>query len=263
MKIIKPTKPVLLGVALFLTVFSPQLQADWSANVGATTDYLFRGLTKTNGRAAISGGIRYEHESGFYVTGLVSSVDFRDDAGLSAPSIEADIALGYANTAGDSFGYDVSLVHYWYPYANTVGLDYGELVLNFSSDDFIFGLAYTVETQNKAITSNEVGDLYFYLGYSDEYDDGWSFSFIFGSQTFKSSDEERSLRLLQQVLGINPRANFTDHFYIEFVLGKRTDFGDFSLSLTQIVNIDLFLEIIPETSIDRRLRPSVSWVLHF
>ncbi|MBP53259.1 MAG: hypothetical protein CMG88_01690, partial [Marinobacter sp.] len=43
--------------------------ADVSSNVSASSNYLFRGVTQTDGAAAVQGGLDYEHASGFYVGG--------------------------------------------------------------------------------------------------------------------------------------------------------------------------------------------------
>ena len=37
-----------------------------SANVAVTNNYLWRGLEQTNGQSAVSGGIDYASDSGFY-----------------------------------------------------------------------------------------------------------------------------------------------------------------------------------------------------
>ena len=258
MNIAKLKTPFLSGITLFLTFFSAQLQAEWSANAGVTSDYLFRGITQTLGAPAVSGGIDYEHESGFYVSGWVSNVDFGAEAELgnisifaSAPSVEADIILGYAGTAGedDIFGYDVNFSRYWYPDALIVGADYGELIFNFNASDFIFGMAYTAEAQTNKGTFNEVGDLYYYLGYSGEYDEGWSFSIIYGFQSYTTSAEEES----------DEPDNFIEHSFVELVASKSTDFGDFSLSLTRV------LEITSGAGKDDDFRPMpvISWVMYF
>ena len=50
-------------VASFLTVPS---FASVSANVGFSSDYIWRGMTQTSGDPAISGGFDFETKSGFY-----------------------------------------------------------------------------------------------------------------------------------------------------------------------------------------------------
>ena len=52
---------------ILITIFllSSSLQAGFSANVAFTNDYIWRGMTQSNG-TAIQGGFDYESESGFY-----------------------------------------------------------------------------------------------------------------------------------------------------------------------------------------------------
>lgn len=53
----------------------PVAQADTSANVGVTSNYVFRGFTQTRDRLAIQGGIDYTQTSGFYAGAWASQVD--------------------------------------------------------------------------------------------------------------------------------------------------------------------------------------------
>ena len=51
-------------------------QAELSANIGVASNYYFRGITQTDDSAAVSGGIDYAHDSGFYLGTWMSNVDF-------------------------------------------------------------------------------------------------------------------------------------------------------------------------------------------
>ena len=81
-----------------------------SANVGLTSNYLWRGVSQTDDGAAISGGIDYAADSGFYVGTWASNVDFGDDA-----SYELDFYAGFSGELPDGFGYDVGYIYYAYP----------------------------------------------------------------------------------------------------------------------------------------------------
>ena len=61
-------KSGLLGVGLFaaLQAAPSMVSADVSANVGVSSNYLFRGVTQTDNSAAVQGGLDYEHASGLY-----------------------------------------------------------------------------------------------------------------------------------------------------------------------------------------------------
>ena len=67
-------KKSILNIALLSTLATSTMFATsasavegLSANVSATSNYLWRGLEQTGGESAISGGIDYAADSGFYV----------------------------------------------------------------------------------------------------------------------------------------------------------------------------------------------------
>ena len=53
--------------------------AEVTGNIGATSNYLWRGTTQTSNEAAIQGGLDYAHDSGFYAGTWASNVDFGDE----------------------------------------------------------------------------------------------------------------------------------------------------------------------------------------
>ena len=64
-----------------MIVSAPMVQADspheFSANVALSTDYLFRGISQTDGSPAISGGFDYTYSPvGIYAGIWASNVDF-------------------------------------------------------------------------------------------------------------------------------------------------------------------------------------------
>lgn len=58
------------------TVASPLGNFDVSMNVALTSDYIFRGISQTQGDPAIQGGLDVAHESGLYIGTWASNVDF-------------------------------------------------------------------------------------------------------------------------------------------------------------------------------------------
>ncbi|MCG9695516.1 TorF family putative porin [Shewanella sp. Isolate11] len=100
--------------------------ASVTGNVGATSNYLWRGVTQTGDATAIQGGIDYEHDSGFYLGTWASNVDFGDDT-----SYELDVYGGYSGSIGEDFGYDVSYLYYAYPDSDGE-IDFGEVSVGVS-----------------------------------------------------------------------------------------------------------------------------------
>lgn len=97
---------------------SPTIEPDWtfSANVGAVSDYRFRGLMQTNGKPAVQGGFDINHRSGFYVGNWNSSISWLSDADPDVSSnVEMDFYAGYMHTITEGVTLNVGLLHYYYP----------------------------------------------------------------------------------------------------------------------------------------------------
>jgi len=89
----------------------------FSGNFGLYSQYIFRGVSQTNGDPAIQGGFDYSHASGFYAGTWLSNVSWLTDAAAySTSSLEWDVYGGYSGSfANSDFGYDVGLLQYYYP----------------------------------------------------------------------------------------------------------------------------------------------------
>jgi uncharacterized protein (TIGR02001 family) len=136
--------------------------ASVSANVSFASDYIWRGMTQSDG-PAIQGGFDYEAESGFYAGIWGSNVNFNDGAGS-----ELDYYFGYGFELG-SVGVDLGYVAFDYP-DNTEGLDFEEIVVGLSYGDL--GLTFALG-QDGAPDYTEVSyslaGLDFAYGEYDEY----------------------------------------------------------------------------------------------
>ncbi|MDX1484169.1 MAG: TorF family putative porin [Alphaproteobacteria bacterium] len=87
-----------------------------SANVGMVTEYFFRGITQTDKKPAVQGGLDFAHNSGIYIGTWGSNVDF--DAGTEE-TIEVDLYGGWSGELGSSkVTLDVGAIYYWYPGSN-------------------------------------------------------------------------------------------------------------------------------------------------
>jgi len=82
-----------------------------SANVTLTTDYAFRGVSQTDERPALQGGLDYKHGSGLYIGTWGSNISWIDNG---KSSLELDVYGGFAKSFGD-FGFDIGVLHYAYP----------------------------------------------------------------------------------------------------------------------------------------------------
>ena len=91
------------------TMFTTVAQAaSIEANVGFTTDYIWRGMTQNDGDTSFSGGIDISTDSGFYAGTWVGDITW------DGASYELDVYGGYAGEAG-AVAYDVGYIQYMYP----------------------------------------------------------------------------------------------------------------------------------------------------
>jgi uncharacterized protein (TIGR02001 family) len=96
----------------------------FSANIGFVSDYVFRGISQTQEKPALQGGVDYEHPSGFYLGAWGSNINFEDG---DRANFEANIYGGYAYSLGP-WSLDGWLIYYAYPGAKSeFDYDYYEI----------------------------------------------------------------------------------------------------------------------------------------
>jgi len=91
----------------------PEPDYTLSFNVGAVTDYRYRGISQSRLRPALQGGADFAHKSGFYLGTWASTIKWIKDAGGDS-NVEVDLYGGYRTTLG-GIGLDVGLLRYLYP----------------------------------------------------------------------------------------------------------------------------------------------------
>jgi uncharacterized protein (TIGR02001 family) len=102
-----------LAVALAAPVLPGVAHADVAFNVGAVTDYRYRGISQTRLKPALQGGVDWS-SNGWYLGTWLSTIKWIDDAGGDA-NVEVDVYGGYKGSISDSVGYDVGVLTYQYP----------------------------------------------------------------------------------------------------------------------------------------------------
>ena len=107
-----------------------------SANVAATSNYLWRGLEQTGGDAAVSGGIDYAANSGFYVGTWASTANWADGM-----TYELDLYGGFSNAINDDLSYDVGFIYFAYPDETSGDADFSEIYGSISYNSLTVGLA--------------------------------------------------------------------------------------------------------------------------
>jgi len=152
-------------------------EAPLTGNIGFTSNYIWRGATQGADESAISGGIDFAHEAGFYVGTWVSSIG-------GGSQYEHDLYAGYGFEAGP-VGLDVGYIQYLYP-VGSANLDFSEAYVNGSWKMMSFGAAYTVDTD----AGGEDSDLYLYVGADFEVAKGLNLGLIYGDYDYDAAATE-------------------------------------------------------------------------
>jgi uncharacterized protein (TIGR02001 family) len=227
-----------------------------SANIGAVSNYIWRGVTQTGDQAAVQGGFDYAHESGFYAGTWASNVDFDeggseeviitpvlddngdpvvDDNGLptytgitsgadsASPNYELDLYAGFGGSINDDFSYDINTIYYAYPDGRDS--DFWEVGASGTWKWLTLGLQYTIDGENDDGLFDS-GDLYYYGSF--DYDNlpyGVAFSARGGYYDFDSDRE---------VFDDGTESKSADYWHYGASLSKDAgDFGTFSLNWDQ------------------------------
>lgn len=200
------------GVALTSTA-----SAEVSMNVGAVSNYYFRGITQTGDAAAIQGGVDYENESGFYLGTWASTVDFGDGT-----SYELDLYGGFAGETANGLGYDIGYIYYAYPDAPD-GIDFGEVYGELSYGGLYGGLAVTTNSDASSGDPFDSGDIYYYVGYGFALPQDFGLDLSMGYYTFDADGDPADLDY----------TNFGASLYRD-----AGDFGEVSLNLEYVDDDD-------------------------
>ncbi len=159
---------------LSATSVSQFANAAVEANIGATSNYVWRGVSQSGDSASVSGGVDYSADSGFYAGTWVGSLS--EGAGA-----ETDFYLGYGGEA-EGFTYDVGYIYY--SYTDLDDSDFGEIYFNGGVGDFGFGVAYTVNSQVSEGSAFDTGDVYLYGSYGFALPEDYSLGLTVGYYNF-------------------------------------------------------------------------------
>ena len=109
---------VLLTAALAASVLAPSValadDTSLAFNVGAVSDYRYRGISQTRTYPAVQGGIDLTLPAGFYVGTWASQIKWIDDGGGNA-DVEIDLYGGWKGEVTKGLTLDVGALTYQYP----------------------------------------------------------------------------------------------------------------------------------------------------
>ena len=146
------TKPLLGSAIAIATLVAPIFaQAEITANAGITNNYIWRGLTQSINEAVVSGGIDYEHESGFYAGTWAANVSYDSD---DVYSYEHDMYFGFGGEAA-SVSYDLGYLYY--NYDSQAGFDFGEVYGSIGIGNFSLGLSLLANAEPNEAPGQDFG----------------------------------------------------------------------------------------------------------
>jgi|SRR5271166_355643 len=124
-----------------LPLMSCAADGPWSASIGATTDYVFRGVSQTYDSGALQLGANYQGPQGWFAGTWASNVD---PYPFGATAIELDLYTGIRRPLGDDVNATVTYTHYQYlDDRRPARYDYDEFALSASYlDELIATISY-------------------------------------------------------------------------------------------------------------------------
>jgi len=182
---------LLAGTAVMAQTKAAEPDYTLAYNVGAVSDYRFRGISQTSFKAALQAGVDFSHKSGFYLGAWGSNVNWiKDYVGATDGSLEVDLYGGYKGAITKDLGFDVGVITYQYPSntaanktvdANTTEV-YGALTYN------IVTAKYSQSTGNFVANTNSTGSAYLEVAATFDLGNGLTLTPHVGRQTIPNAN---------------------------------------------------------------------------
>lgn len=197
---------VLASSASFAQTQAPEPDYTLSYNVGAVSDYRFRGISQTSFKPALQLGVDFAHKSGFYLGAFGSNVDWvKQVNGATKGSYEIDLYGGYKGNVTKDVGFDVGVITYQYPGNNSgianaaKGKAAGDYA-NASTTEAYLGLSYNIlafkysrSTGNFLGNVRSSGSQYFDLSANFDLGNGFTLTPHIGRQTIPNQNNTNAI----------------------------------------------------------------------
>ncbi len=158
---------------------APEPESTLAYNIGAVSEYRYRGISQSAVKPALQGGVDYTDKSGAYVGTWLSTISWIKDSdpkGKATGPAEWDIYGGYRGALNDAVSYDVGVLEYYYA-GNTLNVVPG--AVNANTFEVYLALtagAFTAKisdsTTNLFGYMNSKGSRYLDLSYTFDFGDG-------------------------------------------------------------------------------------------
>jgi len=210
------TKLGLLATTLAAVLWAPGAAqaADTSLtfNVGAVSDYRYRGISQTRLQPALQGGVDLGLANGLYLGTWASTIKWIDDAGGNA-DIEIDLYGGWKGEVAKNLTLDVGALTYQYP-GNDLHPSTNTTELYAALSYAMFTLKYSHSLTNLFGFADSKGSGYVDLSASFDVGAGWLLAPHIGHQTVRhlgdASYADYSLAISKDFNGLVPSLAVVD-----------------------------------------------------
>lgn len=190
-----------IAVTALLTCLTPIAQAEeeavnpnpFTGSFSVTTDYIFRGISQSQNRPAVQGGVAYKHSSGLYVGTWASTIAWVKDTGVKDNNhVEIDIYGGFKGEL-DELTYDLGIIRYAYPGSTNSGMPtpdstevYVGLGWKFLGLKYSHAVSKNLYGWESANGDHSRNSNYIELNATHDLGEGWNVSGHVGHQTIKN-----------------------------------------------------------------------------
>lgn len=151
---------ILAASCLALLPIPSKAGADYSVLVKLTSNYVYRGYSKSSGDPVVQGSLDFEHSSGFFIGTWISQVDFDDGIDEDRATIEVNPYMGWSVSLSEDWRAEAMVAGYIYDgrvYGR--GADYSELFGQLHFRDLVTaraGVAYDAYGSSDSIEDYEL-----------------------------------------------------------------------------------------------------------
>lgn len=182
-----------------------------SFNLGAVSDYRYRGISQSRLKPALQGGADYVNNThGLYAGTWLSTIKWTKDAGGSG-EIEMDLYAGKRGSITDDVSYDVGVLSYVYPsnglknVAGFVDANTTEIYGQISTGPVYAKYSHSVTNLFGFVDSKNSG--YLDLGANLDMGEGYTLNLHYGRQTIKNNSSysynDWKLGVTKELVGVN------------------------------------------------------------
>jgi len=161
--------------------------AEISANVGATTDYIWRGNTQASGDVSFSGGLDVDFGNGFAAGTWIGSLGGNRDENDDSANYEADLYASYS-TEVSGVGVELGYISYMYPGAADSTLDFADIYVSASYGSASLSYYILASAENDTFDADE--GTYVSVDYEMALNEELTLALHYGLEDFENSDSD-------------------------------------------------------------------------